>query len=105
VKIFDAFPSKFVKSSDLQGREQIVTIREVKLENLRGGKRPVLYFERRSKGFVINKTNARAIAAMYSEETDAWVGKQMTLYPTMVEFQGKMVESIRIKGPKLRDVA
>jgi hypothetical protein len=41
-----------------------------------------------------------------SEETDAWGGKELTIYPTMVEFQGRMVQSIRIKGPKpkLRDV-
>ena len=105
MKILDAFPSKFVKASDLQGREQVVTIREVRLENIRGGKKPTLYFDGKKKGMILNKTNATAIAAMYGGETDAWVGKALTLYPTMVEFQGGMVESIRVKGPRVRQVA
>jgi hypothetical protein len=105
VRIFEAFPSRFLKSTDLQGREPTVTISTVKLENVRGGKRPVIYFNGKKKGMILNKTNAAAIAALYTDETDAWVGKQITLYPTMVEFQGDMVESIRIRGPRIRQVA
>ena len=104
MRIYDAFPSKYVQAADLQGREASVRIREVKLENIRGRKAPVLFFEGKTKGLVLNKTNAAAIAVLYSEETDGWAGKEITIYPTMVEFQGRMVQSIRVKGPKLRNV-
>jgi hypothetical protein len=102
--MLDAFPSKYVKAADLRGREASVRIREVKLENFRGRKAPVLYFEGKQKGLILNKTNASALAILYSEETDAWAGKELTIYPTTVEFQGRMVQSNRIKGPKLRNV-
>ncbi len=104
--IFEAFPSKFVKAADLHGREQTVTIREVRMEKVQAGRKvPVLFFERRAKGLVLNKTNAAAIAAMYGKETTAWAGKEITVYPAMVDFQGRMGESIRVKGPRPRDVA
>jgi hypothetical protein len=104
MRIYDAFSSRYVRAADLQGREAGVKIRDVKLENFRGRKAPVLYFEGKNKGLILNKTNASAIAVLYSEETDAWTGKEITIYPTMVEFQGRMVQSIRVKGPKLRNV-
>lgn len=103
--IFAALPSKFLKASDLQGREAPVQIREVKLENIRGNKTPVLYFERKTKGLILNKTNAAAIAAIYGAETDDWPGKSLILFPTMVEFRQRPVPTIRVKGPALREVA
>lgn len=103
--IFAALPSKYLKASDLAGREFRMRIKAVKLENIRGTNRPVLYLEKAQKGLILNKTNAAAIAALYGTETDGWPGKDLTLFPTMVDFRGRPVPTIRIKGPALRSVA
>lgn len=82
-------------------RDATVTIRKVEAKNLtsqRGkDKKPVIYFEGREKGFVVNKTNAKAIAGMYGVDTDAWVGKRITLYATTTSAGGETVACIRVK--------
>jgi len=51
---------------------------------------------------VCNKTNARTIARVLgSEEFDEWIGKQISLYRCEVDFQGDMVDSIRVKKSSL----
>lgn len=99
MKIFDCFPSNWLKASDLQGRTITVTINCVRLEVVGDGDKPVIYFQGTEKGAVLNKTNSNNIALLYGDETDGWAGKQVALYPAMVDFQGHSVEAIRIKGP------
>ena len=69
------------------------------LETLGNDDKPVVYFENKEKGLVLNKTNATVIAAGYGPETDGWVGKPITLYPAKVSFQGQMVAAIRVELP------
>lgn len=101
MNIDTAFPSNYIKASDLQGAEAVVTIQKVEFEAV-GREREmklVLYFVGKDKGLVLNKTNAKNIANLIgSYETDQWVGFHVKLYPTHVEFQGDTVETIRIKA-------
>lgn len=61
-------------------------------------RKPVIHFEDLDKGFVCNKTNANTIAKVTgSREFETWTGKAIHLYRAEVEFQGEMVESIRVK--------
>jgi hypothetical protein len=48
---------------------------------------------------VLNKTNANNIALAYGEETDDWRDQEIILFEAMVDFQGKTVPAIRVKGP------
>ena len=48
---------------------------------------------------MLNKTNGAYLAAAISDETDDWPGHEIVLYPTKVNFQGKMVDAIRIEMP------
>jgi hypothetical protein len=101
MKIGDVFPSNYLKASDLNGSVVPVTIDHVAIEAVGREKesRPVLYFVGKSKGVVLNKTNAKKIAELAgTDETDDWAGIQIALFPAMVEFQGESVESIRIKA-------
>jgi len=94
------FPSKFLKASDLQGKEPVVVIREVKYEPVGQQKdmKAVVYFERVHKGLVLNKTNANRITQIAgSGITEEWAGVQIKLHATMVEFQGEPTEAIRIR--------
>lgn len=99
--INDAFPSNYLKSSDLNGGQPVVVIDRVEFEAVGRDKemKPVLYFEGKEKGLVLNKTNAKNIANLVgSFETDEWTGFRVRLYATHVEFQGETVEAIRIKS-------
>lgn len=63
------------------------------------GKKLGLRFEGKEKGLVLNKTNAKSISYVYGPDTDDWVGKEILLYSTMVDFAGKDVPAIRVDVP------
>jgi hypothetical protein len=98
--INDAFPSNYLKASDLQGREAVVTIDRVEFEAV-GREREmkaVVYFQGKQKGIVLNKTNAKKIIEISgSAITEEWPGTQIKIYPTETEFGGETVDCIRIK--------
>lgn len=97
MRISSAFPSDYLKASDLNGRQVTVTMAKVTVEKIGKDSKPVLYFQGKQKGMVLNKTNANAIAANYGEDTDQWAGCTITLFETMVDFQGKSVPAIRVR--------
>lgn len=102
MNINSAFPSNYIKASDLEGRAVNVTIREVKTEQVGQNKdtKPVLYFDGKTKGLVLNKTNARKIASIAgSADTEDWTGLQIAIFPTETEFAGETVDCIRVKAP------
>jgi len=99
----DYFPSKWLKAADLKGKEPVVIIREIAYEPV-GQKRemkPVVYFRGQEKGLVLNRTNAnRIIQIAGSADTDEWVGVSIKLYATEVEFQGQLMDGLRVKPPQ-----
>lgn len=99
MNINEAFPSNYIKASDLQGGSPTVTMSHVTTEKMGDDHKLVLYFQGKEKGFVLNKTNANNIASLYGEETDDWHGKKVTLVVAWVDFQGKSVEAIRVRPP------
>ena len=100
IKVSAAFPSNYLKAADLQGRHVAVVIASVVMEDMGDdGEKPCVYFRGTPKGVVLNKTNASNIAVLYGDDTDAWIGQTVTLFPAMVDFKGKSVEAIRIRGP------
>lgn len=104
MKLTEAFPSNFLKADDLQGRDVLVTISDVQMEELGQGQdkdtKLVLSFKGKNKKLVCNKTNAKTIAKLYGDDTDEWLGKTIILGPREVEFQGEQVWAIRVS---LRD--
>lgn len=109
MNIHTAFPSKYLKAADLGQAQPVVTISHIDLETMPGDKkeiRPIAYFEGKSKGLVLNRTNANAIAAIAgTEETDNWPGTRVQLYVAEVQFKSEMVEAIRVRAPKGRAMA
>lgn len=96
------FPSDYIAAPDLMGRDAPVVIESVKVENLKmaGGKsedKPVVRFVGKKKALVLNKTNARTIAKLHGNQTDEWVGKGVTLYPTTTTFGRETVDCLRIR--------
>jgi hypothetical protein len=94
------FKSNYLRAADIESDNLTVTIEEVREEIIGQDKdsKPVVYFKGLFPGLVLNKTNANTITEVLgTPETDEWIGRQITLYPAEVEYQGKMVESIRVR--------
>lgn len=93
-----AFPTKYLAASDLMGHEVACTMSDVRYEIMPDDEqKPVLYFQGKQKGLVLNKTNANVIAEQHGHETDEWNGKQIVLFPTQTDFGGRTVPCIRVK--------
>ncbi len=92
------YPSKWLKAGDLQGQTVPVVIMRVVMEDVgdEAGK-PVAYFQNQQKGLVLNKTNAMSIGLVHGQDTDAWTGKTIELFPAVVMFQGQNVPCIRVR--------
>jgi arabinogalactan endo-1,4-beta-galactosidase len=104
MNIQEAFPSKYIKAADLNDQNVRVIMERVEMEDIGDdGDKPVLYFRGKAKGMVMNKTNSNNIAMVYGDETDDWVGKDLILYPTMVDYQGRSVPAIRVRAPQAKD--
>ena len=99
MELANIFPSKYIKATDLQGREAMVTIDRAEIETLGDDRKLVLYFKGKEKGLVTNRTNADRIAHMYGTNTDGWMGQPVVLFCDMVNFQGRVVEAIRVRAP------
>jgi hypothetical protein len=103
MRISQAFPSKYITAGDLQDRAHVLTVSRVEMADI--GKenqqehKPVVFFQGKEKGMVLNKTNAETLAYVYTDETDNWIGKPVEVYPDTVMFQGKVVPCIRVRKP------
>ena len=91
--------SKWLSAPDLKGKEIKVTIERAKVEEVGDSHKLVAYFAGKEKGLALNKTNARMIAESYGRDSDDWTGKDIIMYPTKTEFQGRMVDCIRVRIP------
>lgn len=102
MKVSDTFTSKHLKASDLQGRQVTVSIDYVQQEKVGDDMKMVMYFVGKEKGMVLNKTNSMTIAERYGDETDHWRDKPLLLISMKVEYQGKMVDGLRVLIPQGR---
>jgi hypothetical protein len=106
MKFSQAFPSKYLKATDLNGDEFVVTIANVKMEQVGDDNRPVLYFNEvingsDEKGLVLNKTNGNKILnATGIDDMRKWIGLTLKLYEDEVTVDGKTMATIRVKLPK-----
>lgn len=97
------FPSRYLKAAELRGRDVTVTIKDIDPRGelqMRNGKKehkPVVSFKESDKLWVMNVTCARSIAKVYGPEVTSWVGKRITIYPTLVSCGGQQVEGIRVR--------
>ena len=99
--------SNTLKAADFEGGEWELTIagytiREFDQTDSKTGetykqRKPIFSFQETDKTFVCNKTNRVAIASVYGNEMDDWIGKRIILFGQMVEFGGRQVEGIRVR--------
>jgi hypothetical protein len=92
------FPSNYLRADDFV-QPRVFTIRGITVEEIgeERQKKPVLQFVEDPRGLVLNKTNAGMIAHSYGKDTDGWVTRQVELRAEPVAFQGRIVNSIRVR--------
>lgn len=96
----DVYPSKWLRAGDLRGRSHQLTIRDVDTGIVGQGNdaktQLILTFDDPWKPLGLNKTNAGAIAQLYGDDTDDWIGQAVILFPTQVDFNGQRTDAIRV---------
>jgi hypothetical protein len=104
MNINEAFPSDYLKASDLGNKSVTVTIESVELTDIGQGRdkeqKILIRFVGKQKGLICNKTNANTIGKLYGIETDGWLGKRIILQTREVEFAGEAVWAIRVSLQK-----
>lgn len=101
MKMSEAFPSSFLKASDLGGAMVTVTIGTVTMEKVsESEEKPCIHFDGKDKGLILNKTNAAVLVNAYGDESNHWTGKPIQLFSAQVSFQGRMVDAIRVRIPQ-----
>lgn len=93
-----AFPSTWLKNSDLNGRAVRLIMKDVVMEEVGDDHKAVLYFQNAKKGLVLNKINSASISSVYGPLTENWAGKPIEVYPDMTIFAGKPTPCIRVRA-------
>ncbi len=100
MKISNAFPSNYLRAADFEAPAKLV-MTKVEIEPVADGEhKPILYFQGKDKGMVLNKINSNTISDAYGDDTEDWMGKELVLYATTTDYQGKTVPCIRVRKPK-----
>ena len=94
--------SKYLKAADLD-KEKKFRIKSATDEVVGMGDdkehRLVLWFTNDERGLVLNRTNIRVLRETFGDVVDSWVGKVIAVYPTSVDFRGKLVPALRVRIP------
>lgn len=107
MKTEDVFPSRFLKAEMLE-HDVNVTIDHVILEAVYDAqakeevKKPVCYFQGKTRGLLLNKTNWSTLADLYGDESDTWAGRPIGLTVVEVSAFGEVTKAIRTMAPKAK---
>jgi hypothetical protein len=96
------YPNEYLSAPDLLGKDVSAVIKKIEIEEVVGSdgkkqRKPVVWFEGKAKRLVLCKTNAKSIAKLHGTDTEAWLNKKVTVYPTTCMAFGSEVECIRIR--------
>lgn len=93
--------STYLKAQDLPpGAEVKVIVNGAEMVELDNKQKISLSFQGKEKTLVLNVTNAAAISHVYGDDTDGWMGKEIILFSTKVDYAGQMVDAIRVRVVK-----
>jgi hypothetical protein len=97
------FKGDYIAAVEFGAKQPTLTIASVKLckleqEDGRQKEKGIIAFKETERGWVLNRTNATCLAALFGDETDNWIGKRITLFSTMVQVGRAKESGIRVKG-------
>jgi hypothetical protein len=105
----EAFPSKYLKSSDAKTAPIVATISRMQKELVGQGadqkEKCVLHLEGQ-RPMVLNRTNFEALEDAFGDSDD-WAGHKVKIRCVRTQFQGKTVDGLRVEPivpkPALKD--
>jgi len=104
-----AFPSKYLKSSDMKEKPRVAVISHLVQETVGQGQdakeKHVLHFEDQ-KPLVLNRTNWDTLEEAFGDSDD-WPGQKVKIRCARTQYQGKATDGIRLEAivpkPALKD--
>ena len=98
MKANEAFPSTYLKSSDVKDRPIVATISHLKQVSIGQGKdakdKFALFFES-GKPTILNRTNWETLEDAFGDSDD-WAGHKVKIKAVRTSYQGKPVDGIRL---------
>lgn len=97
------FVGDYIAAVEFDGKTPTMKIKSVDLVKLedddgRQKDKGVIFFEQTDRGWVLCKTNAICLAAMFGDDTNGWIGKRVTLHAVDVQVGRERMPGIRVKG-------
>lgn len=94
-------PAPHIEASELSG-DTVVTIKGVRFADVGEEKvnRGVVDFAEFDRGMVLNRTNLKRIISHHGNDTEKWIGKKVTIYPSETDYAGRTVPCIRVREKK-----
>lgn len=94
------FPSRFIRSADMNGKDVTLTIARVFTEDIEDKTKAIMAFEETKKQLVVCRTNAEACKLLWGPECDNWLGKKLTLYAAIIKdpFGDGEITATRVRG-------
>ena len=94
--------SKYLRAEDLK-TEKKLRIKGVTVEVIGNGaekeQKLTVWFTNDARGLVLNKTNNRVLRGEFGDDVNGWKNRIIIVFPTMVDFRGKMVPALRVRIP------
>ncbi len=86
------------------GEELVAHIQKVgssKIRNQNGKEEevPVMTFDN-APPMVLNVTNSKTLAALYGEDYNSWIGKDIQIYAANIRVKGEQITALRIRSIK-----
>ncbi len=101
MKISQLYPRRFARGADLKG-PATVTIKDITQEELHPAGRPVqkhvLWFAETPRGVILSRPLALQLAEFLGDDTTAWEGQKITLYPEPMNVAGRPCTAIRARS-------
>jgi hypothetical protein len=100
------FSGRYINANLVEGLNlRPLTIQRIQAEEVENPDKPsekkermVIYFEGAKAGWLVNRTNAECLVALFGRRTEDWVGKRVALKSEMVRVGPTQQPGIRVHG-------
>ena len=89
----------FLTHLDLPAQTQIWHIKDVKQGLVGTDQKVCVWFHQHAKPLGLNKTNLKVIAEAFGVQAAAWVGRSIEVFKSQCDYQGRLVDCIRLRVP------
>lgn len=99
MKAIELCPPKHLAAADLGGKDVKVTVKNVAFTEVGEAKerKGALVLNEFDRPMVINRTNIKRLITQLGNDTDEWIGKEFTIYPSECDYKGETVDCIRVR--------